>query len=116
MKNLPSDAARLLRRASELIKYSVMENIDTTNENHTEALQLATCAQIEYWIEQGESTSMANNYKSLSIGSFSVDFGNSASHTLATRARQYLLDQGLLFRGVRTNAYPYGALDSDLSN
>jgi len=116
--SLPADATRLLTRASELIKYAVIDNIDSTNDDHTEALQLATCAQIEYWLEMGESISISSgSYKSVGIGSFSVSYtGSSASQQLAVRSRTYLQDQGLLYRGVKTNAYSYGSLDSDLSN
>ena len=77
---------------------------------------MATCAQIEYWLEVSESISVVNGYKSMSIGSFSVDFGNSTFQKLASRARQYLSDEGLLYRGVKTNANTVNALDSDLCN
>ena len=116
--SLPADATGLLTRASELIKYAVIDNIDTTDDDHTEALQLSTCAQIEYWLEMGESISISSgSYKSVGIGSFSVSYtGSSASQQLAVRSRTYLQDQGLLYRGVKTNAYSGNTLDSDLSN
>jgi hypothetical protein len=98
-----------------------MGNIDEANTDHAEAAKLATCAQVEYWNEASESVSISNGYKSLSIGSFSVDFGNngggsSNSNSLASRSRFYLQDQGLLYRGVRTNANTLNTLDSDLHN
>jgi hypothetical protein len=106
--SLPADSTRLLKRASELIKYLCLNNIDSTSADHTEALQLATCAQVEYWISTGESISLMSGVKSISIGSFSVDYGDSkngsATSQLATRARHYLNDQCLLYRGVKSIA------------
>lgn len=123
--DLPSDITRLLARASELIYHSTMGKVDDTDDGHLEACKLATCAQIEYWLELSESISISSTgAKSLSIGSFSIDFGSgsgngsggSASITIATRTKQYLFDEGLLYRGVFTNAYSNNTLDSDLHN
>ena len=106
--SLPADSQRLLKRASELIKYMCIDNIDSTNADHTEVLTLATCAQCEYWISTGEAVSISSGVKSISIGSFSVDYVDSANGSntsqLATRARHYLNDQCLLYRGVKTRA------------
>jgi hypothetical protein len=65
-----------------------------------------------------ESTSTTSGYKSISIGSFSVDFGEKSGkeQQIAARARNYLNQQGLLYRGVRTNASPKVFNNSDLSN
>lgn len=121
MGSLPTDVTRQLKRASEVVYHATMGNIDTTNTDHAEAAKLATCAQIEYWLEVSEGVSISNGYKSLSIGSFSVDFGDTGGsgsnvNSLSSRSRFYLQDQGLLYRGVRTNANTLNSLDSDLHN
>jgi len=106
--DLPSDSQRLLNRANELVKQITLSNIDETNENHMEAAKLAVCAQVEYWQSMGETTALSGDVKSFSIGNFSVDYGGgggsgSSSNTnqVASRTRNYLNQQGLLYRGVR---------------
>jgi len=116
--SLPTDAARLLTRASELIKQATLNNIDETNDDHMEYAELATCAQVEYWIDNQESVSTSPGYKSLKLGEFAVTFNNDSSdgsvnrNQLASRARNYLNDGGLLYRGVKLN---YADTD-DLTN
>lgn len=100
------------------MKQVTMNNIDEDNEDHMEAAQLATCAQVEYWIELDESVSTAGGYKSISIGTFSVEFNelDTKSRQFSNRARNYLNQQGLVFRGVRSNANSGIPFDSDLHN
>ena len=116
--SLPQDSLRLLRRASELVSQKTLGKVDLNNPNHVEAAELATCAQVEYWMGFDESMSTTAGYKSISIGSFSVDFGDKSGkeQQLSTRSRNYLNDQGLLYRGVRTYAGTDVYNDSDLSN
>jgi hypothetical protein len=107
---LPLDSQRLLSRASELIKQVTLNNIVETNEKHMEAAKLATCAQVEYWQSMGETSAMSGNVKSFSIGNFSAEYDTGGSTTsgnpsqVAIRAKNYLNQQGLLYRGVRMNA------------
>jgi hypothetical protein len=97
---LPVNSNKLLKRASELIKQSIIITIDLTNTNTSEALQLATCAQVEYWIEMGESTAIVGQVSSFSLGDLSMNMGDGNQGMLSARARSYLNNQGLLYRGI----------------
>ncbi len=108
--DLPTDVERQLTRASEMIKQATLNNIDEDNTDHMEIAQLATCAQVEYWINQGEDISTSPGYKRLKIDKFEVEFNGSGSDSgsantrqLAPRAKNYLSDYGLMYRGVRLN-------------
>jgi hypothetical protein len=109
---LPMDAARLLERATELVQYATLtgvpvpedseevpvdEDVLTVTETLQIACQKAVCAQVEYWIEQGEGAAISGPVKSFSIGKFSMQ---GEIPTLAPRARQFLVLAGLLYRGV----------------
>lgn len=103
---LPSDSERLLMRASELVKQAVRDNLDSTLPNYTdqlEAMKLATCAQVEFWMDSGESSNIAGQVQSYSIGDVSMNFGDGITKRgqLCIRSRGYLNDQGLLYRGVK---------------
>ena len=101
--DLPSDAQRLLDRASELVEYAIM-----SKSGDEETLKLATCAQVENWMQMSESNAIAGGYNSLEIGSFAVEFsgnGTSGGMQLAPRTRMYLNKDRLMYRGVRTRAY-----------
>jgi hypothetical protein len=106
-QTLPSEAPRYITRASELVTQAMWNNYSSANDDHVEAAMLATCAQVEYWLEIGESMAFVGNVKELAIGSFKVGFasgGASSSETsssvLAPRTRSFLSRQGLLYRGV----------------
>ena len=108
VESLPSDSQRLLNRANELVKQITINNIDETIANHMEAAKLAVCAQVEYWQSMGETTAISGDIKSFSIGNFSVDYGGSGgkgsssnTNQVSSRTRNYLNQQGLLYRGVR---------------
>jgi hypothetical protein len=101
----PAGVARLLERASELLDYAALGRIDLTKERHIAAAQKAACAQVEYWIEQGEEVAKGATPQSVSIGNLSLDYtGRDGSGggipQLAPRARQALFLAGLLYRGV----------------
>jgi len=74
-----------------------------------EAAQLATCAQVEYWITDGESTSVSAGIKRMKIGEFEVEYNGSQgadslnTRQIAPRAKNYLADNGLMYKGVRLN-------------
>lgn len=99
---LPIDSERLLSRASELVKYATIGNIDECNKNHLEVAMQATCAQIEYWINAGEDKDIIGNIKSYSLDDLSVDYGEEAAGKgkICDRAKMYLNDYGLLYRGI----------------
>lgn len=110
---LPSEneQIRLLTRASEIIDEVTLGHVDTSDDDHAEAAQSAACAQVEMWLVgmAGEDADVnAQNIARYSIGSLSVDFGRAGgtasgpvnASTLAPRARRYLFNAGLLYRGV----------------
>ena len=74
---------------------------DSTDSEIVEAVMLATCAQLEYWMVTGESTSIQGNIKSATVGGFSVTFEEGSTKAVCTRTNQYLRDAGLLYRGVK---------------
>src|SRR5690606_24476006 len=102
--DLPAEADRLLQRASQQLDYWTQGRA-----SEGEATKLATCAQVEWWLQLRDTlgTELAglDNLRSVSLGKWSMTFGDGASgggmRGLAPRARQYLLLAGLLFRGVR---------------
>jgi hypothetical protein len=92
------DPARLLVRATDLIRRSSLGRSDSTK---LDAQQLeyrtnATCAQVEFWVEAGEEVDKLAPQGREQIGSFSRE----APARLAPRARDYLLMAGMLYRGV----------------
>lgn len=96
--SLPTDANRLLDRASEFVDYITFNRIDSTNTTHLDRAKNATCAQVEYWIGIDESMDIVGSPDRFSAGSFSYD-GKLAE--LAPRAKRILLHAGLLNVGVR---------------
>ena len=112
---LPTDAQRLLGRASELIQYATMDRVpepvdpgavpvDPAAITDVEAYQIAcrkaTSAQIEHWLGSGEEADIAGQPKRYTISKLSVDWGDDKPPELAPRARRYLFLAGLLYRGV----------------
>jgi hypothetical protein len=83
-----------------------------------EAAQLATCAQVECWVNSDESMSILGGFSSIGIGSFSASFagGSSGAKGCCSRALAYLQNQGLLYRGVKTREDSDVFNDSDLHN
>jgi hypothetical protein len=102
---LPADVNRLLQRASELIKYACLSNIDTTNINHLEALKLAVCAQVEYWLQISEGVAIIGSVNGINTGNANITFEQ--LNTLAPRAIQYLMQQHLLYRGIKSKPQLY---------
>lgn len=70
----PSDAERLLDRASELIRSIALGVTDPEDAATIELLRDATCAQVEQWIISGEDQAISGRYKNteVSIGSLTV--------------------------------------------
>jgi hypothetical protein len=84
----PADADRLLDRASEivtgLIRTAVYVTDDTgaaTDAAVSDALARATCAQVEWWIETGDSTGASSQYSQVSIGSVNLSRGSNGGQT-----------------------------------
>lgn len=95
---LPANIDKLISSASDLITNTILVRIYS---GHEEALKLATCAQVEYWMETGDNEN-AGQVQSYSAASVSVTFrDNGPKNPICTRARGYLNREGLLYRGVR---------------
>src|SRR5690606_25303032 len=69
LADLPPDADRLLKRASEDIDYWTLGRA-----MQCEATKLAACAQVEMWLEVGEETDIRGALASFSIGSWSATY------------------------------------------
>jgi hypothetical protein len=98
MEDLPAMTVRLISRASEDVYYQVRNQYDSSNSSHVEAVKMATCAQVEFWLTLGDdSPSIIDPKNGISIGTLKVDadFGK-----LCKRAKRYLFSEGLLYRGV----------------
>lgn len=100
LEELPVDSDRLLSRASELVGQVVLNNLDKNNPDDMEAVCLATCAQIEYWLEIGETPSTIGAINNFNMNGVSMSFRN-GSDILSPRAKVYLNSQYLLYRGIR---------------
>lgn len=101
--DLPSDADRLLDRASDTIDYYTLDRIDETVTEEANAAKKATMAQYEWWSEFDEF--MTSTFlSSIDIGPFSADISGGSNENqipeLAPRARRYLFLSGLLYGGV----------------
>jgi len=102
--DLPSDAERQLLRASELVRHYALGRIDTSNPTHAEAAKSATCAQVEAWVNDGEDRDISRAVSGYTIGRVSMQFAEGGENgrlvsRLAPRARQELLQAGLLYAG-----------------
>lgn len=111
MGEAPSDADRLLRRASEEVDtalitavYPVDEQGNPTNPEHAEAMKNATCAIVEWWGETGDPTGAGSAWTSVGAGSVNLSRGGQGSTGstqvrpgyLPTRAWGFLHRSGLL--------------------
>jgi len=108
---LPVDAARLLARASELINdhtITAVYDVDTagnpTDPVVVEALQKATCAQIEHWLAGDEEDDVLGPVQGVTAGGQQVQYGAGENRAtpmyLAPRAARHLRAGGLLSAAV----------------
>lgn len=104
--DLPTDAKRLLARATDDINYIILNNSTTDLD---EELANACCAQVEWWIETGDELGLSSIIESMDLGEFSVSYGTTGASTakgvygpIAQRAYQFLFRAGLLWRGIRS--------------
>lgn len=96
---LPSNIGQIIRKASDLITNMIKVNILPI---HSEALKLATSAQVEYWLETGDQSENNTAIKSYTANSVSVTYADkSSTNPLCPRAKQYLNKVGLLYAGVK---------------
>lgn len=95
-----ADVDRLLARATEVVDdhclgaFLVDSDTDLpTDTDVAAALQNATCAQVEYWVEVGEEHDVSGVAgRNVSIARFSID---RLPPVLAPRAARFLAQQGL---------------------
>lgn len=96
--DLPDDAERLLERASEMIDYYTLNRIEAG-----EIASKAVCMQYEWWSQFDEFNSQ-QFFSEISIGPFSTSNrdqnAGGGPPELAPRARQLLMLNGYLYRGV----------------
>ena len=98
--DLPNDINRMIRRASELIQEFTINNFDESNEEHLKAVEQATNAQLEYWIDVGDELGVMHAFDNVSVGSISLSQDEKIP-VLSPRARRALLIKGLLDNSVR---------------
>ena len=103
---LPTDIDRLIHRASELIWRKTYHRTDDTD--RVEDVKNATCAQVEYWLQIDEASDITGPLGPMKIKDFSF---NSRFTVLAPRARDLLLDAGLIYKGVNIGRNSYRGMD-----
>jgi hypothetical protein len=103
---LPQDIDRLILRASELIRRKTYHRTDDTD--RVEDVKNAACAQVEYWLQIDEASDITGPLGPMKIKDFSF---NSKFTVLAPRARDLLLDAGLLYKGVDIGRNSYRGMD-----
>ncbi len=110
----PSDARRMLLRASERIEDLLLTAIYDVDSNHLPtdptvraALRNAVCAQVKWWMDTGDESGVMGQMQSVSIGSVSLGRGytgagsaTGASQNLSVDAVAHLRRAGLLSSGV----------------
>jgi hypothetical protein len=114
-----TDFARLAARASDditlmcpmQVKDSTGEALDLTvlSVEQIAALKKATCAQIEWYAQNGDDYNESGGAKGAKIGAYSEGSGGGVSKKamgLAPRAHAYLEQSGLMARGVKVHGYP----------
>jgi hypothetical protein len=105
----PADSQRMLARAQELIDDALISSpyLADANGNPTDAgvlaaLNKATCAQVEYWITNGDELGQLEQYHSYSIEGITVARGAaSSSQDICDRAKA-ALRAGKLLPGAVT--------------
>lgn len=108
---LPSDAGRLLVRASELIDdhtAAAVYDVDTTGaptyQPVIDGLRDATCAQVEYWLTGDEEDDILGPTQGVSIAGMQMQYGAGENRVtpmyLAPRAARHLRRAGLLTAAV----------------
>lgn len=95
----PDDAATLLEQASRLVDvlligavYDVDEDGMPTDADDIAALRKATCAQVKWFDETGDSTGAAEQFQSASIGAISFTRGYTGAGSLTGAGQRYAPD------------------------
>lgn len=99
-ENLPNDIYRMMERASETIEYFCLNNIDMDNDRIVNALEKATNAQVEYWLNTNDELNIMHVFNAINAGSdINIDREGQLPE-LAPRAKRELMKNGLLNVGV----------------
>lgn len=100
---LPDNTEILIQRASELIKMSMRNNYNPSNSSHVEVVKLATCAQVQDWIEREVSAIASDNISGYSLGELSISYANQdlVHNMINLLACRYLNSECLLYKGLR---------------
>ena len=97
----PADAGKMLARASELIDYATQGRAqvawDGADAEVKALLTLATCDQVEYWLETGEEHDVLGLRGALMAGRLQVQ---NMPPILGRRTLQTLLGAGLYWPGA----------------
>lgn len=98
---VPTDAAKLLLKASELIDYHTRGRaqaaFDGTDETLQSKLADATCDQVEFWLEVGEEHDVEGLTGALQGGRVQIQH---LPNDLGRRARRTLAAAGLYWAGA----------------
>lgn len=78
-----------------MVDEAVLPN--TVAEEQQENYENAIFAQVEYWIEIGDSVDIVGPFETTDLGTLKI---SSPLKILAPRARRFLLLSGLLYRGL----------------
>lgn len=104
---LPADAGRMLDRASELVDYLTKDRAtDETDADILARLSKVVCAQVENWIQGGETQdTISKQVESYKVSKLSYTFSDSnqsiGTGILCQRAARELWLTGLLTNRVR---------------
>ena len=98
----PSNAGTLIARASELVYMAIKHRYNPDRVGHLEAAKMATCAQVQDWIEREASAISSDNVTSYSLGSLSVSYANDDIYRnkMCLMSVRYLHSQCLLYKGL----------------
>lgn len=105
----PTDAARLLDRASELMDDTVRAPFTTsgdgdlpTDASIAAAMKNATCAQVEFWQEVGEANDVDGLAGTTIMLTGTTGFQGKRAPVVAPRALRYLKAAGLMGMGAQS--------------
>ena len=105
-----ADTPRLLQRASDALDarligayYAADVNGLPTDATQLQALNNATCAQVEYWLATGDELGLSEQYGIIKIGSVML---NKASRSTTSRPRAPVLCQRAIDELQRVGLWP----------
>lgn len=97
--DLPDDVDRMIERASQYIDFVTRNRISPYKDRHLDTAEIATNAQIEYWLQTGDEVGILQAFDSVDIGQVSLRKSEKLPE-LAPRAYQILFLEGLVSNNV----------------